>query len=202
MKKILFALMLAISFSIQAKDIVDAKYMKGAVPEQNGIVCFKKTFSVPGKSEQEISQTMTRFVKENLMANAIQDLRTRLLSDGKDDGAIVAKVEEYMVFKKKPLYLDRTRFRYQVNIQTKGSDVEMEISQISYYYNEEIDGTKGIDYRAEEWITDKEALNKSGKKLYPRSGKFRIKTIDRVEEIFSAAMDSFESQGRKAVVEK
>mgnify|MGYP003327217370 CR=1 FL=1 len=136
------------------------------------------------------------------MAPAIQDLRTRMLSEGKEDGTIVAKIEEYMVFKKKPLYLDRTRFRYQVNIQTKGSDVSMEISQISYYYNEEIDGTKGIDYRAEEWISDKEALNKSGKKLYPRSGKFRIKTIDRVEEIFNEAMNVFEAQGHKAVVEK
>lgn len=202
MKKILFIIMLAISFTAQAKDVVDAKYLKGAVPEINNIICFKKNFSVPGKSEQEINQTLCRFVKEKLMAPAIQDLRTRMLSEGKEDGTIVAKIEEYMVFKKKPLYLDRTRFRYQVNIQTKGSDVSMEISQISYYYNEEIDGTKGIDYRAEEWISDKEALNKSGKKLYPRSGKFRIKTIDRVEEIFNEAMNVFEAQGHKAVVEK
>lgn len=202
MKKILFILMLAISFTAQAKDVVDAKYLKGAVPEINNTICFKKNFSVPGKSKQEINQTLCRFVKEKLMAPAIQDLRTRMLSEGKEDGTIVAKIEEYMVFKKKPLYLDRTRFRYQVNIQTKGSDVSMEISQISYYYNEEIDGTKGIDYRAEEWISDKEALNKSGKKLYPRSGKFRIKTIDRVEEIFNEAMNVFEAQGHKAVVEK
>lgn len=202
MKKILFILMLAISFTAQAKDVVDAKYLKGAVPEINNIICFKKNFSVPSKSEQEINQTLCRFVKEKLMAPAIQDLRTRMLSEGKEDGTIVAKIEEYMVFKKKPLYLDRTRFRYQVNIQTKGSDVSMEISQISYYYNEEIDGTKGIDYRAEEWISDKEALNKSGKKLYPRSGKFRIKTIDRVEEIFNEAMNVFEAHGHKAVVEK
>lgn len=202
MKKILFALLLAIPFMLQAKDIVDAKYLKGAVPEQNGIVCFKKSFSVPGKSQDKICQTLSKFVKNQIIAPAIQDLRTRILSDGKEDGTIVAKVEEYMLFKKKPLYLDQTRFRYQLNIKTKGSDVEMEISQISYYYNEDMDGTKGIDYRAEEWITDKEALNKSGKKLYPRSGKFRTKTIDRVEEIFDAAMNSFEGSQRTSVVEK
>ena len=70
--------------------------------------------------------------------------------------------------------------------------MEMEISQISYYYAEQTDGTNGESYKAEEWITDQAAIAKSGKKLYPRSGKFRKKTIDRAEEIFALAIDKFE----------
>ena len=53
--------------------------------------------------------------------------------------------------------------------------------------------------RAEEWITDSEALNKTQTKLYPRSGKFRRKTIDRVKEIFEGAMDCAEEQAEKQV---
>ena len=90
-----------------------------------------------------------------------------------------------MIFKKKPFSLDRTRFRYQISAEMDGKEVKLKVSQISFYYNEDMAGENGVTYKAEEWISDKEAVNKSGTKLYPRSGKFRIKTIDRVEEIFN-----------------
>ncbi|MBQ2362118.1 MAG: hypothetical protein II287_00730, partial [Bacteroidaceae bacterium] len=46
-------------------------------------------------------------------------------------------------------------------------------------------------------ITDEVALNKKGNKVLPLSGKFRRKTIDRVEEIFENAMDMFEENAKK-----
>ena len=81
----------------------------------------------------------------------------------------------------------------------KGQKVSLVLTQISYYYNEDMDGKNGVLYKAEEWITDKEAVNKAGTKLYPRSGKFRRFTVDRVEEIFGGFMDSFST--KKGVVE-
>ena len=42
----------------------------------------------------------------------------------------------------------------------------------------------GMQVKAEEWITDKYALNKKGTKLSRISGKFRRKTIDRKDNIF------------------
>ena len=89
-----------------------------------------------------------------------------------------------MIFKRKPLYLDRTRFRYVLTANVQAGNLYVSIRQISYYYNEGMDGKNGEVYKAEEWISDKEADNKNNTKLYPRSGKFRRKTIDRVEEIF------------------
>jgi colicin import membrane protein len=38
---------------------------------------------------------------------------------------------------------------------------------------------------AEEWISDEYAVNKKRTKLYPISGKFRRKTIDRKDFIFN-----------------
>ena len=61
-------------------------------------------------------------------------------------------------------------------------------------------GKNGVNYRAEEWITDKEAVNKKGTKLYPKSGKFRRLTVDRVEAIFAGFMDAFAT--KKGVVEE
>ena len=74
---------------------------------------------------------------------------------------------------------------------------KMVITQISYYYREDMDGHNGETYKAEEWISDKEAINKAGTKLYPISGKFRRKTIDRVESIFKQAREEFEKEVKK-----
>ena len=81
----------------------------------------------------------------------------------------------------------------------KGKKVALTITQISYYYNEDMEGKNGVPYKAEEWITDKLAVNKKGTKLYPRSGKFRRKTVDRVEEIFQGFIDTFST--KQGVVE-
>ena len=115
-----------------------------------------------------------------------------------------------MIFKKKPLNLDRTRFRYQIAAKVEGQRITITISNISYYYNEDMETMNGMIFKAEEWISDKEALNKAKTKLYPKSGKFRRKTVDRAEEIFDEAMDLFEAKEqavpmkpvRKSVVEE
>ncbi len=191
MKKLLFLLIMVLPIIANAKDI-NPKYLKGGVPEENGIITFRKSFSVPGKTYQDVFQAMYTYIQDSIVGKAIEGPRTRIISDGKENGTIVARVEEYMLLKKKRAFsLDRTRFRYQLSTVIKDNKVEMTINQISYYYNEDMDGEKGITFKGEEWISDKEAINKSGTKLYPRSGKFRIKTIDRVENIFKNAMSVF-----------
>jgi colicin import membrane protein len=56
------------------------------------------------------------------------------------------------------------------------------MSNIRYIYDE---ARKPLHYTAEEWISDKEALNKKGTRLLPLSGKFRRKTIDRKDFLFN-----------------
>jgi colicin import membrane protein len=59
---------------------------------------------------------------------------------------------------------------------------DVKITHITYDYDLE---RKPVHYKAEEWITDKYAVNKKHTKLYPISAKFRRKTIDRKDFIFS-----------------
>lgn len=201
MKRLLFAIMLMLPILAVAKEPLNAKYLKGGVPEENGIIVFRKSFSVPNMSTDAIYNTLYNYISKSIVEPAIHEKRTRILSDGKADGLIVAKVEEYMTFGHVTfIKLDRTRFIYQLQAQIEGNKVNLAISQISYYYNEDHEGLRGEYYKAEEWISDKEAINKKGTRLYPRSGKFRIKTIDRVEDIFKNCMDAFEV-GHKNVVE-
>lgn len=202
MKRTFLALLLLLPVLAMAKGPVSAKYLKGGVPEENGVIVFRKSFSIPNMQEEQIRNTLYNYISNALVAPAIHEYRTRITSDGKEDGILVAKIEEYMTFGHVTfINLDRTRFIYQIQAQAEGNRVKLAISQISYYYNEDGDGKNGVYYRAEEWISDKEAINKKGTKLYPRSGKFRIKTIDRVEEIFEKCMDAFEEEATRPVAE-
>ena len=139
---------------------------------------------------------MSDFVKRMTQEeNQLQ--RTRITEEDPANGIIIARCEEWLVFKKKILYLDRTRFNYMLSVTCSDGKCKMVITQISYYYREDMDGQNGETYKAEEWISDKEAINKAGTKLYPISGKFRRKTIDRVESIFKQAREEFEKEVKK-----
>lgn len=204
-KTILFAALLCLPLCLMAvkKDYMkNPKYLLGAVPEVEGIVTFQKSFSVTDKSEQQIYDILRAYISNSIIGNAIQNQQpeyTRVISEEKESGTVVARIEEYMTFSKVFLNLDRTRFRYLLSATVKGQKVNLVITQISYYYNEDMDGRNGVTYKAEEWITDKLAVNKKGTKLYPRSGKFRRMTVDRVEEIFNGFIDTFST--KKGVVE-
>lgn len=191
MKRILFAMLLALPLVAMAEKRDDTKYLRGAVPEQNGIVTFTQTFSVPGKTQADIYHIMQSFVKE-LVAKGRKDLRTRIVSN--ENNTIIANVEEIMTFKKKFLNWDHCYFRYLLSTEcTAEGKVKMVLTKISYYYGFDQEGKGGESYKAEEWISDKEAVNKANTKLYPRSGKFRRKTVDRVEEIFTNARAAFDT---------
>ena len=192
MKKIVFSLFMFLALSATAKDKTsDAKYLAGAVPEENGTVVFRKSFSVAGKSEQEVASVIQAFVTQ-LVDKSITAPGNYARIMESNDNSIVARVCEWLVFKQKPLVSDKARMRYQIQANTKGNRVEMAVSLISYYYEEDQEGLNGCIYKAEEWISDKEALNKAKTKLYPKSGKFRRKTVDRMENLFEAAMDAFD----------
>jgi len=201
MKKYLLAALLCLPLCLMAgkksEYRKDPKYLLGAVPEVEGVVTFQKSFNVTDKSEQQIYDAVAAYINNSLIGNAIHDKSqpyTRIISDEKGSGLIVARIEEYMTFSHVFLNLDRTRFRYLLSASVKGQKVNLTITQISYYYNEDMEGKNGENYRAEEWITDKVAVNKKGTRLYPRSGKFRRKTVDRVEEIFQGLMDIFSTK--------
>lgn len=190
MKKIILSILMALPLLTIAKS-EDPKYLLGAVPEENGVVIFRKNFTVKDRTEQEIKNICLEYMN-SLLAQGLEGSRNHVVSDGSQDGVVAAKVDEYMTFTKVFLNLDRTRFRYLITAAVQESSVKIQLTQISYYYNEDQNGLNGINYKAEEWITDKESVNKAGTKLYPKSGKFRRKTVDRVEQIFEGFMDAFE----------
>ena len=210
---LLFCLPLCL-MAVKKDYMKDPKYLLGAVPEVDGIVTFQKNFTVTEKNEQQIYDIMLAYVKNSIIAGGIPNQQpeyTRIISEDRGSGTIVARVEEYMTFSHVFLNLDRTRFRYLLSASVKGQKVSLVLTQISYYYNEDMGGKNGETIKAEEWITDKVAVNKTGSKLLPRSGKFRRMTVDRVEAIFDGFMDALSTmevedqvltKKRKGIVEE
>ena len=202
-KNILFAALMCWSLFLMAgkRDYYkDPRYLLGAVPEAEGVVTFQKSLTVTDKSEQQVYDILLAYINNSIMSNAIPNQQySRLISEEKGNGTIVARIEEYMTFSHVFLNLDRTRFRYLLSAKVTGQKVNLTITQVSYYYNEDREGKNGVNYKAEEWITDKVAVNKKGTRLYPRSGKFRMRTVDRVQEIFEGFKDALTT--KQGVVE-
>ncbi len=181
MKKILFMLfMLPLMGVAQVKD--EAKYLaKDAVPVENGRVIFTKNIEIPMNANdiylavQEWASKQYAPVKE--MPNH------KVLSTNLEAFELTAGGEEWLVFANKFLSLDRTRVYYKINLACYDQKITVRIFDIRYWYEEEREG--GTKFNAEEWITNEWALNKKGTKLSKKSGKFRVKTIDRTEEIFN-----------------
>lgn len=193
MKKLFIAMILLLPLTVLAQDNTwerieqepvenpDAKYLlPGAVPICDGKVCFETTIQAPGKTADQIYhillKQLTKMTKEsNQLKNslvAIQDSNRYQL------GAVF---HEWLVFKNSSLSLDQTQFHFRILANCADGKAEIKISHIFYDYDVE---RKPIRYSAEEWITDKFSVNKKRTKLYPISGKFRRKTIDRKDFIF------------------
>ena len=170
--------------SLEAKVNPNAKYLRGAVPEVDGKVVFSKTIEAPGKSAAQIYTILRNYMVK--MTKASNQINSRLIVEDSVNHELGASFEEWLVFKKTALQLDQTRMYFVLEVQCENGKANVSMSRIHYLYDEL---RKPERYKAEDWITDDYAVNKKNTKLYPGSGKFRRKTIDRKDFIF----DKFES---------
>lgn len=163
-----------------AKPQKDVKYLKGAVPEVNGMVVFSKHIEAPGKSAAQVYDIMLQYMER--LTKATSQIQSQILTSDAAKHEIIGSYQEWLVFKKTALSLDRTRFYYALRAKCNDGSADIEMMRIRYLYEEERAPQR---LSAEEWITDKEAVNKKNTKLLPISGKFRRKTIDRKDFLFN-----------------
>ena len=165
---------------VKAKTKVDPKYLKGAVPEVNGQVVFSKHIEAPGKTAFQIYDIMLQYMER--LTKTSNQIDSKIASSDAQKHEIIGAYQEWLVFKKSALSYDRTRFFYALRAQCNDGSADLELMRIRYLYEEERAPQR---MSAEEWITDKESVNKKNTKLLPLSGKFRRKTIDRKDYLFN-----------------
>ena len=205
MKKIIFAFIaMALPMMIQAqseglfarKSIKSAKDMsayeaKGAVPEENGMVVFKDVIAAPGKTQADLFAKVAQWASLRYEPNSTMGVYTepgffknieysKVKSADKQSGKIECQGAEELIFSIKPLAKNYTQAFYQLELTMRDGKVEFNLHTLSF----NVDQGEGEFSRvtAEQWITDKECLNKKGQ-LRRIPGKFRVKTIDLVDEL-------------------
>lgn len=162
------------------KENPDQKYLLGAVPVVDGKVVFSKTIEAPGKSAAQIYGILKQYMEK--MTKESNQIHSQILVADDSKHELGGSYEEWLVFKKTLLQLDQTRFLYVLEANCSDGKADVTLSRIRYLYDE---NRNPEHLKAEEWITDKEAVNKKGTKLLPISGKFRRKTIDRKDFLFN-----------------
>ena len=196
MKKLFIAILMAMPLIASAQDNTwerieqaqvvkenpDAKYLvDGAVPVVDGVVCWQTTINAPGKTAKQIYDILYKQM-DKMVNEPNQIANSAIVQDDKEKHELGAIFHEWLVFKNSTLSLDRTQLNFQLMVKYADGKADVKITHITYNYDLE---RKPVHYKAEEWITDKYAVNKKHTNLYPISAKFRRKTIDRKDFIFS-----------------
>ena len=179
MKKIaLFALIVFTIFSAQAQltettgKNIEVNNIQ-AIPVKNGKVTFEETIPAQGYTAEQVKSVIDAWLKERFVKPTI--ISAKHINSGNPYTAIL-KGEEYIVFKNKPLVLERARIYYYLTLTANDGSCTFNMSRITYWYDDE-DENGGLKMIAEEWVTDENAINKKGK-LKKFEGKFRNKTIE------------------------
>ena len=171
---------------IEEKPETDIRYMAGAVPEVNGKVVLTRTIEVPaGLTQQEVMNRvdawLVRCTKDERM-----HYNQRLPKAA--DNELQHSYSMELTFSKSFLAHDFAEMAYVLAVRYEGGQLIMEMSHINYKYNE---NNKLNKYTAEEMIVDKYALNKKKTKLIFGFKKFRMKTIDLLDELQISLQNEF-----------
>ncbi len=197
MKKTLFAILLCLPVAMTAQNTwempeeaettvnPDQKYLAGAVPEVDGRVVFHTVVDAPGKSAAQVYAIVKGYLQK-MTREKNQFEQSRIILDDSLNYEVAGTYQEWLVFKSTALVLDRTRLFYNLIVKCDDGKADITMTRIHYLYEEE---RNPQTLRAEEWITDKEGLNKKQTKLSRVSGKFRRKTIDRKDFLFNKFSD-------------
>lgn len=174
-----------------AKADLSAYAAKGAVPEENGKVVFKDVIAAPGKTKDDIYVKVAQWASLRYEPNSVMGVYTdadffknletaKVKVADKSNGTIQCQGAEEMVFSSKPLAKNYTEAFYLLDLKVSDGQVDFKLHTLAF--NVEQGDGKFARVHAEEWITDKESLNKKGQMLrIPRN--YRVKTIDLVAEL-------------------
>jgi len=171
----------AVAIPTNIKNSKDAKYLQpDAVPMVDGKVVYSLKLNLPGRRANEVYDRLYSYL-DNL-AQGEKQIESSIVLVNKTEHIIVAKYNEWLEFSRNFVSLDRTKFYYTIIAKCADNGLELTMERLSYKYEEEREN--GFKITAEEWIADKNAVNKKHTKLNAGSAKFRRKTIDRKDQIF------------------
>ena len=158
------------------------KYLEGAITfDEQGKIVFDTEIEAPGKSAAQLYDLVFDYMSG--LTQGKESKASRMALVNKDEHIIANTMDEWLVFSNSFISLDRTECKYNLIAKITDGKVSLSINHINYIYEE--GRQTGFKLPAEEVIIDKVALTKKKNDLARIFGKFRKKTIDRKDQIFS-----------------
>lgn len=202
MKKLLLVLTI-IPAILFAQD--NTKYMEGAVPVVDGKVVFTREIPTYGITGKELVKVLAEWVPEEFTGT-----RNKIIVADSVKGVVA--IQAHKQFRVKiGLFPSTTDMYFLQTIREEDGKCIFETSRIRYLNNPS-SKEPGDMITAEEYITDRYALNKAKTKIFPGTGDYRRNTIDIVDGIAAGAQKaivtyckmngrSMEQQGNNAAVQ-
>ena len=150
----------------------------GTITLENGKVTFEETIPADGYTAEEVENIINAWTKERFVKPRVISVKR---FNSEVPGTIILKGEEYITFKSTAFVLERARIYYYLTLKANDGSCTFNMSRITYWYDDE-DDKGGLKMKAEEWITDENAINKKGT-LKKFEGKFRRRTIELKEAL-------------------
>ena len=183
MKKVFLCIMALFSITLLAQEEQEmdmSKYLEGAIVEKDGKVYFERSIKGPTLSREHVYKTAYLWLEDHLDDEGVKN--PMIFENKEEPNTWMASVpEHFLVFKKTMISVDRTFIKYRIRLTADEESLKMEIWDITYEYYPG-SAKEPERYTAEKCITDEYALDKTRTKLNRITSKFRIKTIDMVDE--------------------
>ena len=159
-------------------DFSDKKYLAGAVPTENGKVVFNRQLDITGISPQMAIELTQQWASGPLANDGYSG---KIYDIDNNAGSLIINMDGDLVFKSSAFQLDQATISFILDVKFDNNKCMLTFRNIRYLYAINPNNTRRDVIMADSWITDKEALNKAGTKMYAMNGKFRIRTVQLVD---------------------
>lgn len=192
-KVVLFAVSCLMTVLAFAKnDAEDPKYGIGSVPVENGKVTFKTSIPLPEGADIDLCyQRVLSWAKGYFASASVRS--GAIIAENSETRRFVFNVEQTLVFKRSALEIDESIIVYNFSVNFNNNACNITVSDIKYRYEMGRE-SGGSTFTAEDWITDDEAFNRKKTKFLKQTGKFRIKTIDLKDKLYTLVEDVLNSK--------
>lgn len=171
--KRLIAILLMLPLLLNAQN--ESKYMEGAVPEVEGKVVFTRHLNVSDFNKEQIYNAMTDWISRTFTGST-----SKIIISDPDNGTILAQNQNEIVARI-GLFPAKVKMASIIKVACGDGYCMMETSRIRYTNNPSSEKPSDIIV-AEEYITDKYAMNKTRTKIHKGIGDYRKGTIDIVDQ--------------------
>lgn len=174
-----------------ALDYSDKRYLAGAIHTEDGKVVFSKQLDITGIPVGTAMELTTQWATGPLAEDGFNGKAHNIDNNA---GYLAINIDGDLTFKSSAFQLDKATIMFILDVKFTDNRCLLTFRNIRYLYAINPNNAKRDVILADNWITDKEALNKAGTKMYAMNGKFRIRTIQLVDYLTESLRNSLNAK--------